>query len=108
MLFADVTLAARIEHAECSLLANVLGKRLPAEGMRAPSPGVEVAPSGADELATWIDVVATGFAAASMRIHDGVCGLHGAATLPGSKSQQNVQRLGFDLLYARAILVLER
>jgi GNAT superfamily N-acetyltransferase len=27
-------------------------------------------------------------------------------TLPGSKSQQNVQRLGFELLYTRAILVL--
>jgi hypothetical protein len=76
---------------------------------------------------------------ASMRICEGVCGLHGAATLPehrrhgvqtamlrrrlsdaaqagcdvavvttqpGSKSQQNVQRLGFALLYSRAILVL--
>jgi hypothetical protein len=76
---------------------------------------------------------------ASMRTCDGICGLHGAATLPehrghgvqtamlerrladaalagcdvavvttqpGSKSQQNVQRLGFALLYARAILVL--
>jgi GNAT superfamily N-acetyltransferase len=164
---------------------NVLGRRLPADGMRPPSPGVEVAPCGPEELSTWIDVVATGFAAAdeqgvashesfprealdrtmrdfaavagvvrylarrdgviaggaSLRIHDGVCGLHGAATLPehrrrgiqsamlarrladaaragcdvavvttlpGSKSQQNVQRLGFDLLYTRAILVLER
>jgi hypothetical protein len=28
-------------------------------------------------------------------------------TLPGSKSQQNVQRLGFELLYTRAVLVLE-
>jgi hypothetical protein len=26
-------------------------------------------------------------------------------TMPGSKSQQNVQRAGFELLYARAILV---
>jgi hypothetical protein len=26
-------------------------------------------------------------------------------TLPGSKSQQNAQRRGFDLLYTRAILV---
>jgi hypothetical protein len=78
--------------------------------------------------------------AASMRVCDGVCGLHGAATLPehrrhgvqsamlrrrlsdaasagcdvaivttlpGSKSQQNVERLGFALLYVRAILVRE-
>lgn len=29
-------------------------------------------------------------------------------TGPGSKSQQNVQRLGFQLLYARAILVGSR
>jgi hypothetical protein len=28
-------------------------------------------------------------------------------TQPGSKSMQNVQKLGFDLLYARAILVRE-
>lgn len=27
--------------------------------------------------------------------------------MPGAKSQQNVQRLGFQLLYTRAILVLE-
>jgi hypothetical protein len=28
-----------------------------------------------------------------------------ATTQPGSKSQQNVQRRGFDLLYTRAVLV---
>ena len=28
-------------------------------------------------------------------------------TQPGSKSQQNVQRQGFELVYARAILVRE-
>ncbi|PXX68542.1 hypothetical protein DFR70_102224 [Nocardia tenerifensis] len=33
------------------------------------------------------------------------CDLAVVTTLPGSKSQQNVQRLGFQLLYARAILV---
>jgi hypothetical protein len=27
------------------------------------------------------------------------------ASTPGSKSQQNVQRRGFDLLYTRAVLV---
>ena len=75
---------------------------------------------------------------ASMRIHDGIAQLCGAATLPehrrrgvqtallhhrlaiaaaagcdlavvttapGSKSQENVQRLGFELLYVRAILI---
>ena len=34
------------------------------------------------------------------------CEVAVVTTLPGSKSQQNVQRLGFDLLYTRAILVL--
>jgi ribosomal protein S18 acetylase RimI-like enzyme len=76
--------------------------------------------------------------AASMRIHDGVAQLCGAATLPGhrrlgiqtallrerlvhaaragcdvaivttepgSKSQENVQRQGFELLYVRAIMI---
>jgi GNAT superfamily N-acetyltransferase len=33
------------------------------------------------------------------------CDLAVVTTQPGSKSQQNVQRNGFDLLYARAILV---
>ncbi|CAM4518391.1 GNAT family N-acetyltransferase [Nocardia ninae] len=33
------------------------------------------------------------------------CDLAVVSTLPGSKSQQNVQRIGFQLLYARAILV---
>ncbi|MEU7140545.1 GNAT family N-acetyltransferase [Nocardia sp. NPDC046473] len=33
------------------------------------------------------------------------CDLAVVTTLPGSKSQQNVQQLGFQLLYARAILV---
>jgi len=32
------------------------------------------------------------------------CDLAVVTTLPGSKSQQNVQRLGFELLYSRAIL----
>jgi GNAT superfamily N-acetyltransferase len=35
------------------------------------------------------------------------CDVAVVTTLPGSKSQQNVQRLGFELLYTRAILVLE-
>ena len=33
------------------------------------------------------------------------CGIAVVTTLPGSKSQQNVQRQGFDLLYTRAALV---
>jgi GNAT superfamily N-acetyltransferase len=35
------------------------------------------------------------------------CEVAVAITEPGSKSQENVQRRGFDLLYARAILVRE-
>ncbi len=165
---------------------NVLGVR-PAVG--AASAGVDVRIAGADELATWVDVVVDGFAhpdtegvpshedfpreviaaaitdmvaagavtylarcevtgedggaiagGASMRITDGVAQLTGAATAPefrrrgvqsalltvrlsdahaagadiavvttspGSKSQQNVQRKGFQLLYTRAILTLQ-
>ena len=44
----------------------------------------------------------------SARIADAAaagCDLAVVTTLPGSKSQQNVQRQGFDLLYTRAILV---
>ncbi len=33
------------------------------------------------------------------------CEIAVVTTQPGSKSQQNVQRRGFDLLYARAVLV---
>jgi GNAT superfamily N-acetyltransferase len=163
---------------------NVLGRGLPA-GPTPPLPeGVVVAPSSIDELGTWIDVVATGFASpdaqgvvseesyprdllervvadmasaegfsrilarrdgvtaggASLRLSEGVAHLCGAATLPGhrrrgvqsamlaarletaagagcdvavvitqpgSKSQENVQRQGFEMLYTRAVLVRE-
>ena len=33
------------------------------------------------------------------------CDVAVVTTMPGSKSQENVQRSGFDLLYARAVLV---
>jgi GNAT superfamily N-acetyltransferase len=163
---------------------NVLGRSLPA-GRVAPLPGgLAIAPVPVEELATWLDVVVTGFASpdaqgvvsgesyprdlvesvmadmasaegfscylalrdgvpaggASLRLSEGVAHLCGAATLPahrrrgvqsallaarleiaagagcdvaavitqpGSKSQENVQRQGFELLYARAILVRE-
>lgn len=35
------------------------------------------------------------------------CHIAVVTTQPGSKSQQNVQRQGFELLYTRAILVRE-
>ncbi len=161
---------------------NVLGRPLPLEDAPAPGDGIVVSPSPAEELATWIDVLVTGFdspdaqgvpshehhsrepaeaamgdmanvsglvhylarrdgvpaGGASMRLSDGVAQLCGAATLPehrrrgvqtallaarleaavrggcdvavvttqpGSKSQENAQRRGFELLYTRAVLV---
>jgi GNAT superfamily N-acetyltransferase len=36
------------------------------------------------------------------------CDLAVVTTQPGSKSQENVQRAGFELVYSRAVLVLER
>ncbi len=40
---------------------NVLGRLLPVEGAPAPADGIVVSPSAEEELATWIDVVVTGF-----------------------------------------------
>ena len=157
---------------------NVLGRAI--DDAPAP-PGIEVRPSGEEELDAWLDVVADGFAhpdgqgvpshedfprdvleraerdfaaagvtryvalldgviagGASFHIADGVAQLAGAATdpahrrrgvhtallaarladaasagcdiavvttQPGSQSQENVQRHGFELLYTRVILV---
>jgi len=163
---------------------NVLGRALTGEPEPVAPPGIEVRPSGDDELETWLDVVveaglhpntqglpsheefprealagaerdlvtAAGvirYAAlrdgiiaggASFRPAEGIAQFTGAATAPahrrrgvqtallsarladaaaagcdiavvttqpGSKSQQNVQRRGFDLLYTRAVLVKE-
>jgi GNAT superfamily N-acetyltransferase len=161
---------------------NVLGLALTGEPERITPPGIEVRPSGDDELETWLDVVVDAglhpdtqgvlsheefphealaraerdlvtakgvmrYAAlrdgviaggASFRTAEGIAQFTGAATAPahrrrgvqtallsarladattagcdiavvttqpGSKSQQNVQRQGFDLLYTRAVLV---
>jgi GNAT superfamily N-acetyltransferase len=161
---------------------NVLGRALTGEAERVTPAGVEVRPSGDDELETWLEVVmdadlhpdtqgvpsheefprevlaraerdlvtAAGvvrYAAwrdgvmaggASFHTAEGIAQFTGAATAPahrrrgvqtallsarladaaavgcdiavvttqpGSKSQQNVQRRGFDLLYTRAVLV---
>jgi GNAT superfamily N-acetyltransferase len=162
---------------------NVLGVALDGEPERVTAPGVEVRPSGDDELEAWLDVVVEGVAhpdtegvpsheafprevveraerdfvaagitryvalrdgvvagGAGVRMADGVAQLTGAATAPAhrrrgvqsallaarltdaaaggcdlavvttqpaSRSQQNVQRRGFDLLYTRAVLVKE-
>jgi GNAT superfamily N-acetyltransferase len=160
---------------------NVLGLGLADELERVTPPGVEVRPSGDDELEAWLAVVADGFAnpdtqglpsheefprevleraerdfvvagvmpyvalrdgvvagGASFHMAEGVAQLTSAATAPAhrrrgvhsallsarladaaaagcdiavvttrpaSKSQENVQRRGFDLLYTRAVLV---
>jgi ribosomal protein S18 acetylase RimI-like enzyme len=161
---------------------NVLGLALTGEPAPVTPAGIEVRPSGDDELETWLEVVvdadlhpdtqgvpsheefprevlagaerdlvtaagAVRYAAwrdgviaggASFHIAEGIAQFTGAATAPahrrrgiqtsllsarladaaaaggdiavvttqpGSKSQQNVQRRGFDLLYTRAVLV---
>ena len=163
---------------------NVLGRSLPLDPPSTRGGDIEVSLSPQEELATWLDVVVTGFAnpdeqglpshesyprglledvmagmaaaegfarylarrdgtaagGASMRLAEGVAQLCGAATRPehrrrgvqsallavrldvasqagcdiavvttqpGSKSQENVQRQGFALLYTRAVLVRE-
>jgi GNAT superfamily N-acetyltransferase len=160
---------------------NVLGRTLAPPPQQVPPPGVEVRPSGPDELEAWIQLVTNAgvhpdtqgipmeefprevleraerdgaaidgirrylalrhgqpAGAASMLTTEGIAQLTGAATLPahrrhgvqtaliaarladavaagcevavvttqpGSTSQQNMQRRGFDLLYTRAVLV---
>jgi ribosomal protein S18 acetylase RimI-like enzyme len=180
---ADAAIAAMLTERGYTLAGfeNVLGLALDGPPDVVAPPGVQVRPSGDDELDAWLDVVADAslhadtdgvpshetfsleaikdadrdFAGAgvirysavhdgelaggaSFRIAGGIAQMTGAATAPahrrhgiqtalltarladaaaagcdvavvttqpGSKSQQNVQRRGFDLLYARAILV---
>ena len=180
---ADPAIAARLSDRGYRLVSfeNVLGRALDDEPEPVAPTGVEIRPSGDDELEAWLDVVvdavahpdsqgvpwheefpraaveraerdlaATGVAryaavrdgelagGAGLRVADGIAQLAGAATAPahrrrgiqsallsarladsvaagcdvavvttqpGSRSQQNVQRRGFDLLYTRAILV---
>jgi GNAT superfamily N-acetyltransferase len=163
---------------------NVLGRPLDTAVGTSIADGIEIRPSGDEELEAWLDVVADGVAVpdtqglpsheafprdivldamrdlsatqgirryialrdgvlaggASIRISDGIAQMGGAATVPAhrrrgiqtallatrladaasagcdiavvttqpaSKSQQNVQRRGFDLLYTRAVLLKE-
>jgi hypothetical protein len=67
MLFASTSLAARIEKAECRLLADTAeaaARRHPGTGVFATplAAGIDVAPSPFEELPVWQDVVVTGFA----------------------------------------------
>ena len=180
---ADPAIGAQLTGSGYRLVSfeNVLGLALGGEPEQVRPPGIEVRPSGDDELDQWIEVQVEGVAhpdtqgvpwheefprevivgaerdlaaagvqryaalrdgvmagGASFRLADGVAQLTGAATAPahrrrgiqtallsarladaaaagcdvavvttqpGSKSQQNVQRRGFDLLYTRAVLV---
>ena len=47
-------------------------------------------------------------AARLARAAEAGCDVAVVTTQPGSKSQQNVQRQGFELLYTRAVLVRQR
>lgn len=76
MLFADVSLAARIERADARLIADSSAN----VARRTGGDGAFVTP------------IAGGVA---------------AFTAPGSKSQQNAQARGSELLYSRAVLVRE-
>jgi len=164
---------------------NVSGCLLERAAVVSSVAGIDVATCAAADLAAWVDIATTGFAApdaqgvgaaehyprelvervirdfaaasgvtmfvahregvaagaASLRLHDGIAQLAGAATLPahrrrgvqaallahrcafaaragcdlavvttqpGSKSQQNMHRAGFALLYARCVLRRER
>ena len=181
---ADPSMAALLTRRGYTLegFENVLGRPLTTEPPSFANADVRVAPSGAEELDAWIDVVVTGFATpdaqgvashesferkiledviadmaasegverylarldgvlaggASLRVFEGLAQLTGAATLPdmrrrgvqsallsarlesasrrgcdlavvttqpGSKSQENAQRQGFEVLYTRAVLV---
>lgn len=108
----DPQIAAALTGRDYRLVSfeNVLGRAL-TEAPRPDMPdGVEVRCS--DDLATWIDVVVEGFAhpdAEGAPSHeefprDIVENAERDTTQPGSKSQHNVQRRGFHLLYTRAVL----
>jgi GNAT superfamily N-acetyltransferase len=96
---------------------NVLGRRLPVEPQPRPH-GIEIEESGDGERDAWLDLVVTGFArrhgVQSALLHARLeiasragCDIAVVTTQPGSKSQENVQKRGFELLYTRAILVRE-
>jgi len=81
MPFAGTALASRIERAECRLLAD--------SAAAAAGRGVQSA-----LLGTRLEVAAAAG-----------CDVAVVTTQPGSKSQENAQRQGFELLYTRTILV---
>ena len=78
---------------------NVLGKSLDASATPRVFDGIDIRMSAENELDDWLEVVVAGFARPDEQ------GVAVVTTAPGSKSQQNVQRQGFQLLYTRAVLV---
>jgi hypothetical protein len=135
-LFCDTALAGRIERAETQLIAGASEAALrrqedtagragfvtPIAGgvasfAEAGSPFNKVAGLGfggvpdtatLDEIAHRRRGIQT--ALLSARLADAAaagCDIAVVTTQPGSKSQQNVQRQGFDLLYTRAVLIKE-
>jgi len=104
MLFASTSLVARIERAEARLMADGAS----ASERRRPWRGVFALPL-AGGVATFTGpgsplnkVAGLGFAGP---LDDRELDAVEKATQPGSKSQENAQRRGFELLYTRAVLV---
>ena len=81
-LFCDTVLAERVERVEAQLMAEASRAARRRRGIQT-----------ALLAARLTDAAAAG------------CYVAVVTTQPGSKSQQNVQRRGFDLLYTRAILI---
>jgi len=129
-LFCDIALAERIERAEVGLIAGAAeaarrrrpeagGFAIPVAGglatfAEAASPFNKVAGLGFGDApgAEALDEIERSFAdrgvPVQVELADAAaagCDIAVVTTQPGSKSQQNVQRRGFDLLYTRAVLV---
>ena len=112
MLFASTSLAARIERAECRLLidgAAACERRRPGTGVFAKSLAGGVA-SFTGPGSPLNKVAGLGFAgpldeAELEAVRRAGCDVAVVSTQPGSKSQENLQRQGFELLYTRAVLV---
>lgn len=105
MLFASTSLAARIERAEARLVTD---SALAAQARR-PSEGAFVMEL-AGGVATLPEHRRRGVQGALLgaRLEAAAragCDVAVVTTQPGSKSQENVQKRGFELLYTRAILV---
>ncbi len=116
MLFASTSLVARIERAECRLLidgAAACERRRPGTGIFAKSLAGGVASEGVAQMggaATLPEHRRHGVQGALLvarleAARRAGCDVAVVTTQPGSKSQENVQRQGFELLYTRAVLV---